>query len=488
MDKILIDKKTAESISLDDLFSKLNVDVRKGLATNEAKDRLQEYGRNEISEKHESLFIKILRKFWGPIPLMIEIAAILSACIEHWDDFIIILFLLLINVAIEFVQEFKAGNAIAALKRHLASKSRVFRDGKWEEVDAADLVPGDIIRVKLGDVLPADIKLIEESYLSVDEAALTGESLPVTKHCGDVAFSGAIIKQGESTAIVYGTGENTFFGRTAKLVSEAKTESHFQKAVVKIGDYLITLNFALVSIVVIVGIFRHQSIWSLVQFALVLTVASIPAAMPAVLSVTMAIGALVLSKKKAILSKLIAIEEMAGMDILCSDKTGTITQNKLTVREFKPIGSFTEDDILLYAALSSKEEDKDPIDTAIFDSFSKNQDLASQKEKFELSNYVPFDPVAKRTEIEVKIKSKSFKASKGAPQVILDLAWNKDKIAAEVTKLIDEAGERGFRTLGVAKTINGKWNFLGLISLQDHPGKIQPQPFKKQNGWGLRLK
>ena len=468
MSKILIDKKMAETTSAKDLIAKLHADSLKGLSENEAKDRLEDYGKNEIAESQENMFLKILMKFWGPIPWMIEIAAILSACISHWDDFIIIGFLLLLNAGIEFIQEFKAGNAIAALKESLASKARVLRDGNWNEIEAKLLVPGDIIRVKLGDVLPADIKLIEGNFVFADEAALTGESLPAEKHVEDIAYSGAIIKQGAMTALVYGTGENTFFGRTAKLVAEAKTESHFQKAVVKIGDYLIALNFLLVAVVIIVGVYRHESIWELLQFTLVLTVASIPAAMPAVLSVTMAIGALALSKKKAIVSKLIAIEELAGMDILCSDKTGTITQNKLTIHEFKPLGEFSGDDVLLGACLASKAEDRDPIDTAFFDKIRENKDLEKKFKSIKIDNYIPFDPVSKRAEADLNGKE-SYKVSKGAPQVILELAYNKNEIKDEITKLVEEAGERGFRTLGVAKTIKGEWHFLGLISLQDPP-------------------
>ena len=488
MSKIIIDKKIAESTSSKELISKLQTNILEGLSENESQQRLNDYGTNEITENHESVFRKILIKFWGPIPWMIEIAAVLSACIAHWDDFIIIGFLLFLNAGIEFIQEYKAGNAIAALKERLASKARVLRDKKWKEVEAKLLVPGDIIRIKLGDVLPADIKLLEGNFILADEAALTGESLPAEKHVEDIAYSGAVIKQGAMTALVYGTGENTFFGRTAKLVAEAKTESHFQKAVVKIGDYLIALNFLLVAIVLITGIYRHESVWELLQFALVLTVASIPAAMPAVLSVTMAIGALVLSRKKAIVSKLVAIEELAGMDILCSDKTGTITKNKLTIHEFKPLGKFNDEDILLGACLASKAEDNDPIDTAFFERLNKNNVLENKFNSINVNNYIPFDPVSKRTEADIKDNKNSYKVSKGAPQVILELAYNKEEIQNEITNLIEEAGKRGFRTLGVAKTINGEWHFLGLISLQDPPRDDSAATIKEAKRLGVKVK
>ena len=470
MATVKIDKKTAQSSDFQDLLSTLDVNPEQGLSSANVSDRLEEYGPNEISENKEKLFWIILKKFWGPIPWMIEIAAILSACIEHWDDFFIISFLLFLNAGIEFIQEFKAGNAIAALKDRLASKARVLRDKKWLELPASELVPGDIIRVKLGDVLPADIKLIDGDYILVDEAALTGESLPVEKHVNDIAYSGAIAKQGVMNAVVYATAENTFFGKTAKLVAEAKTESHFEKAVVKIGDYLIALNFILVFIIVIVGLFRHESIWMVVQFALVLTVAAIPAAMPAVLSVTMAVGALVLSKKKAIVSKLVAIEELAGMDILCSDKTGTITQNKLTIESFTPLNNFTEKDVNLYSALASKEEDRDPIDSAIIEKFGENPENLNDMVKYKLMHFKPFDPVSKRTEAKIGNSGKNFLVSKGAPQVIIDLLKNKDEIGESIIQIVDTAGERGFRTLGVAKTDeNNDWQIVGIISLQDPP-------------------
>ncbi|OGV34250.1 MAG: plasma-membrane proton-efflux P-type ATPase [Lentisphaerae bacterium GWF2_45_14] len=490
MSVILIDTDKAQKEAIDSLLKDLSSDMAAGLTQSEAESRMNEYGLNELEEKKESLLIKFFRNFWGPIPWMIEIAAILSAIIEHWDDFAIIAFLLLLNACIEFFQEYKAGNAIDALKKRLASKTRVLRDGKWAEMEARLLVPGDIIRVRLGDIIPADIKLLKGDYLLVDEAALTGESLPVEKHESDIAYSGSIAKQGEMLALVYGTATNTFFGRTAKLVSDAKTESHFQKAVEKIGDYLIALNFVLVSIIVVAGLFRHQSFWELIQFSLVLTVAAIPSAMPAVLSVTMAAGALMLSKKGAIVSKLVAIEEMAGMDILCSDKTGTITQNVLTVKGFKIIGDFKEEDIILYSSLSSKAENHDPIDDAILEKLNAREDLKKQISGFKENKFKPFDPVSKRTESEICGSDAAiFKVTKGAPQVIIDLCKDKDIIAEQVNKMVDEAGVKGYRTLGVAKTnAAGDWVFVGLICLEDPPREDSAATIKSAQELGVKVK
>ncbi|MGD9581129.1 MAG: plasma-membrane proton-efflux P-type ATPase [Vampirovibrionia bacterium] len=484
-----IETEKAQQMSIEEIMQELSTDVKKGLSEEEAQKRLNEWGYNEIVEKQESMLVKFLKNFWGPIPWMIEAAALLSAFIHHWDDFFIILSLLLINAGIEFVQGYKAGNALAALKEKLASTARVLRDGKWKEVEARELVSGDIVRVRLGDIIPADIKLYEGDYLKIDESALTGESLPVDKHVNDIGYSGSIIKQGEMNCVVIGTAFNTFFGRTAKLVAGAKTQSHFQKAVLNIGNYLIALNFMLVAIVVCTALFRHESIIEVIQFALVLTVASIPAAMPAVLSATMAAGALKLSKKEVIVSKLVAIEEMAGMDILCSDKTGTITKNLLTITELKPFENFSEGEIIYYGALASKEEDHDAIDDSILGKLKEFEDLNNSYKSANQKAFYPFDPVSKRTEADVEIDNQQVKVTKGAPQVILDLASNKDQITDEVMKIIDEAGKRGFRTLGVAKCSNNtNWEFVGLISLSDPPRDDSAETIATAQELGVRVK
>ncbi len=484
-----LSKEQAEKSKPADLCIQLNTNSESGLGKTEAESRLNSFGYNELPEKHVNPIIKFLKNFWGPIPWMIEAAVILSIIDKDWDDVAIIGSLLLINAFIEFFQSYRADNAIAMLKSSLAHKARVKRDGKWEEVDARELVPGDVIRIRLGDVIPADIKLVSGDYAMIDEAALTGESLPVEKHIGDVAYSGAIVKQGEMIAIVYGTAENTFFGRTAKLVAGAKTQSHFQKAVIRIGDYLIILNFILVMIVVIAGLYRQESVWDVVQFALVLTVAAIPAALPAVLSVTMAVGAVKLSKKKAIISTLTAIEEMAGMDVLCSDKTGTITQNKLHISGIHPLPGFTEDEVCFYAAASARSGDHDAIDDAIIGKLKENQGLANRHKALELKKFVPFDPVSKRTEAEILDNGKTYKASKGAPQVITKLAGDDAGVAKRVDEIVEEAGEHGYRTLGVGRTgADGKWEYVGLIGLNDPPREDSAETIKKAAELGVEVK
>ena len=352
---------------------------------------------------------------------MIEIAVILSGVVRHWPDFFIILLLLLSNAVVGFWEEHKAANAIAALKAKLAIKARVKRDGKWITPAARELVPGDVIRLRSGDIVPADARLLDGDPVEVDQSALTGESLPVTRKSGEAVFSGSIVRQGEIDALVYGTGMNTYFGKTAQLVQEAHTVSHFQKAVLKIGNYLIILAGVLVAGIITVAIFRGDPILTTLQFALVLTVAAIPVAMPTVLSVTMAVGARLLAKKQAIVSRLVAIEELAGVDILCADKTGTLTQNKLTLGDPFSVNNIPAEQVILNAALASRAENNDTIDLAVLGGL-KNKDALKG---YQMVHFQPFDAVHKRTEATIKGQDgKEFKVTKGAPQVILALSAN----------------------------------------------------------------
>ena len=438
-----------------------------GLSQVEAQKRLTQYGPNEIEEKKTNPFVKFLAYFWGPIPWMIEAAVILSAVARHWPDFGIILVLLLANAVVGFWEEHQAGNAIAALKAKLAIKARVKRDGKWTTPEARELVPGDVIRVRLGDIVPADARLLEGDPVEVDQSALTGESLPATRKPGEAVFSGSIIRQGEIGALVYATGPNTYFGKTAQLVQEAHTVSHFQRAVLKIGNYLIILAGVLVAVIIAVALFRGDRMLTTLQFALVLTVAAIPVAMPTVLSVTMAVGARLLAKKEAIVSRLAAIEELAGVDVLCADKTGTLTQNKLTLGDPFSVNDIPADQVILNAALASRADNKDTIDRAVLGGLKNDQAL----KEYQVVHFQPFDPVHKRTEATVKDKDgKTFKVTKGAPQVILELSANAGQVKPAVEKAVNEFAAHGFRSLGVARAEGeGQWRFLGVLPLFDPP-------------------
>jgi H+-transporting ATPase len=484
---------TIEQVSIDMAEQKSDQELyetlatsRQGLSSDQAQERLAQFGPNALEEKRVNPFLKFLSYFWGPIPWMIEVAAVLSAIVQHWADLIIISVLLIFNAVVGFWQEFKAANALDALKKQLALQARTLRDSKWQEIPAAELVPGDIIRLRLGDIIPADVKLTEGDFLSVDQAALTGESLPVSKREGDIAYSGSVAKQGEMVALVTSTGTNTYFGRTAKLVQTAGAASHFQKAVLHIGDYLIYLSLGLVAVLVLVQIERGAPILTLIQFALILTVASIPVAMPAVLSVTMAVGALALSKMKAIVTRLESIEEMAGIDILCSDKTGTLTQNKLTLGDPVTFAGKNPEELVLYGALASKEEDQDPIDLAV---------LAGLKDKEALGNYtqvefVPFDPVHKKTESTVKDpQNHTFKVTKGAPQVIMELCHMDEDMNRRAHQTVDDLASKGYRTLGVARSEDsGPWQFLGILPLFDPPREDSAETIADAEKQGIKIK
>jgi len=478
-----MDKDKKESIQ--------NLDNLKGLSKEEVKKRVQKFGYNEIKEKEESSLHRLFRRFWGPIPWMIEVAAILSAVAKRWEDFIVIMIMLLVNAFVDFYQESKALNAIAVLKKKLARKATVLRDGKWQQIDAKEIVPDDIIKVKIGDIVPADCELLGGSdSLQVDQSALTGESLPVGKKSGDLLYANAIIKQGEMIAKVTATALNTYFGKTVGLVEKAEKneKSHFQKMVIRVGNFLIILTVFMIAVIVYAGLKRDEPVVDLLIFALVLTISAIPVAMPAVLTVTMALGARVLAAKNAIVSRLAAIEEMAGMDILCSDKTGTLTQNKMSLSTPYIVKDYNENDLMLYAALASKEENNDPIEKPIFEFIDKNK-LRQTLSSYKLSKFLPFDPVYKRTEglYDGKV---CHVFTKGAPQVILEQCNDKEFDKKEAYGKIEEYASKGFRTLGVAyrKCEEETYHFVGLVPLYDPPRVDSKEAVSEAKAKGVEVK
>ena len=465
-------KDNLQTLPLSEVEKKLSSSPD-GLTQAEAEKRLARYGPNEIAEKKTNEILKFLSYFWGPIPWMIEAAVILSAAAQHWPDFGIILVLLLANAVVGFWEEHQAGNAIAALKATLAIKARVKRDRKWVNPAARELVPGDAIRLRLGDIVPADARLLDGDEISVDQSALTGESLPATRKSGDAVFSGSIVRRGEIGALVYATGGKTYFGKTAELVETAVTVSHFQKAVLKIGNYLIVLALILVAVIIGLGIYRGEPILTLLQFALVLTVAAIPVAMPTVLSVTMAVGARLLAKKQAIVSKLVAIEELAGVDVLCADKTGTLTQNKLTLGEPFCLDATTAGELILAGALASQAANNDTIDLAVLGGLKDAQAL----KPYQVTHFQPFDPVHKRTEATVKgADGKTFKVTKGAPQVILALSANAAAVKSAVDKAVEDFAARGFRALGVARADGD-----GRMAASGRPATVRSAARRRQS-------
>jgi H+-transporting ATPase len=474
------------NLSLEELQTQLRVSLEHGLTGEEAQHRLSSYGYNELADQKISALEQFLSHFWGPIPWMIEVAIILSALVQDWVNLTIILVLLVVNSLIGFWTEFQAGNAIAALKAQLAFNARVKRDGEWIAVLARELVPGDIIHLRIGDVIPADIRLLEGDSIEVDQAALTGESLPVTREMGEVVYSGSVLKRGEIDGLVYATGANTFFGKTASLVGNATIQSHFQETILKIGNFLIATALVLVTLIIFVALYRHDKLLHILKFVLVLTVASIPVAMPAVLSATMAIGSQVLARKQAIVSRLESIEEIAGMDILCSDKTGTLTLNQLTLGDPFSLDHVTADEIILAAALACHNVEEDPIDQAIMAGLKDQQQLTN----YQVTNFLPFDPVIKRTEATISTNDGGeFNVSKGAPQVILALVANSSEIEKAVNKTIDSFAKRGFRSLGVARTnAEGNWQFLGILPLFDPPRSDSQLVIEDLKSLGVKMK
>ncbi len=476
--------------SVEKTLQYLHVEEEKGLSGDEVIQRLGRYGYNEIKEKEEPLWHRIMRRFWGPIPWMIEIAAILSAIVQKWEDFIIITIMLLVNAGLDFFQEHRALNALKALKQHLATEVIVLRDGKYRTVPARELVPGDIIKLKIGDIVPADVQLLQGDYLLVDQSALTGESLPVSKKTNEVAYANTIAKQGEMLAVVVNTGVHTNFHSVVALVAKASLEerSHFQKMVIQIGNFLILITLALVLIIVMVSLFRNENFLEIARFAMVLTVAAIPVALPAVLSVTMAVGAVNLARRKAIVSRLTAIEELAGMDVFCSDKTGTLTRNEMRVASPLMLGSHKEQELFLVAALASRLENRDPIELPIFhyiDEHFPELDWRSWRQ----IEFAPFDPIRKRTEAVIEKNGERFVAVKGAAQVLLEMAELPDREIWNVNQMVDLLASKGYRTLAVGRQEDGRpLELIGLIPLYDPPRQDSAQVIEEMRSYGVTVK
>ena len=474
----------------DETLRELQVDAKRGLSAQQVSERLARFGYNEIREREEPLWHRVFRRFWGPIPWMIEAAAILSGVVQKWEDFGVITVMLLVNAGLDFFQEHRALNALKALKQRLANEVVALRDGTFDTIPARELVPGDIVKLRIGNVVPADVQLLEGEYLSVDQSALTGESLPVNKKPGDAAYANTIVKQGEMLAVVVNTAANTNFHSVVALVAKATLEerSHFQKMVIRIGDYLILITVALVVVIIMVALFRHEPFLEIARFALVLTVAAIPVALPAVLSVTLAVGAVNLARRQAIVSRLTAIEELAGVDVFCSDKTGTLTKNEMHVAEPATLGGHDERELFLIAALASKLENRDPIELPIF-KYIEEQLADLDWKAYTQGSFTPFDPVRKRTEARIEKDGESFVAVKGAAQVLLGMAELPDDRAQEIRKAVDALAAKGYRTLAVGRRRDKEpLELLGLIPLYDPPREDSKQVIADMREHGLHVK
>ncbi|KAG0491912.1 hypothetical protein HPP92_005310 [Vanilla planifolia] len=505
LEEIRSENVDLERIPVEEVFEQLKCS-KEGLTNSEGEQRLKIFGPNKLEEKKESKVLKFLGFMWNPLSWVMESAALMAIVLANgggeppdWQDFLGIVILLVINSTISFIEENNAGNAAAALMAGLAPKTKVLRDGRWIEQDAAILVPGDIISIKLGDIIPADARLLEGDALKIDQSALTGESLPVTKNPGDEVFSGSTCKQGEIEAIVIATGVHTFFGKAAHLVDNTNNVGHFQKVLTAIGNFCIC-SIALGMLVEIVVMYpiQHRKYRDGINNLLVLLIGGIPIAMPTVLSVTMAIGSHRLSQQGAITKRMTAIEEMAGMDVLCSDKTGTLTLNKLSVDrtlvEVFP-RDVDKDMVILYAARASRIENQDAIDASIVGMLADPKEARSDIREV---HFLPFNPVDKRTAITyIDSNDMWHRASKGAPEQIMDLCNLREDAKRRVHDIIDKFADRGLRSLGVAKqdvpeatkeSPGGPWQFLGLLPLFDPPRHDSAETIRRALNLGVNVK
>ncbi|AES92278.1 plasma membrane H+-ATPase [Medicago truncatula] len=494
-----------ERIPVEEVFEQLKC-TKEGLSSEEGANRLQIFGPNKLEEKKDSKILKFLGFMWNPLSWVMEAAALMAIGLANgngkppdWQDFVGIICLLVINSTISFIEENNAGNAAAALMAGLAPKTKVLRDGKWSEQEAAILVPGDIISIKLGDIVPADARLLEGDPLKIDQSALTGESLPVTRNPGDEVYSGSTCKQGELEAVVIATGVHTFFGKAAHLVDSTNQVGHFQKVLTAIGNFCIcSIAVGMLAEIIVMYPIQHRKYRDGIDNLLVLLIGGIPIAMPTVLSVTMAIGSHRLSQQGAITKRMTAIEEMAGMDVLCSDKTGTLTLNKLSVDK-NLIEVFEKgvdkEHVMLLAARASRVENQDAIDAAIVGTLADPKEARAGVREI---HFLPFNPVDKRTALTyIDGNGNWHRASKGAPEQIMDLCKLREDTKRNIHAIIDKFAERGLRSLAVARqevpektkeSPGAPWQFVGLLSLFDPPRHDSAETIRRALHLGVNVK
>nr|CCA26167.1 autoinhibited H+ ATPase putative [Albugo laibachii Nc14] len=492
------------SIPLNAALDKLKTS-RDGLTAAEAQRRLSEYGPNKLPEEKVNKLMLFLSFMWNPLSWAMEVASILSIVLLDYSDFGLILFLLFLNACIGYFEEVQAGDAVSALMGALAPDAKVFRDGNIVNIPADEIVPGDVLRVRLGDVIPADVKFLEGDPVKIDQSSLTGESLAVSKGEGDEGYSGSVVKQGEIEAVVTSTGSDTFLGRAAEKIASTDSSGRLQEVLTTVGNFCMVsiILWCIIELLVQMGGRRGENPCFLITDGclgvaniLVLIVGGIPVAMPTVLSVTLAIGSSALAKENAIVTRLTCIEEMASMEILCSDKTGTLTLNQLSVDldNLVPYNDFTPADILKYAALAARIENNEAIDVVCFNTYPDN---ANMKRDYTLLHYTPFDPTTKRTIAKLRDNrtGEIFRACKGAPQVVLDMDVNAEELRETVEGRINEYASRGYRGLGVALDCSGdvpieqcEWRMVGLLPLFDPPRHDTAETVKRAIALGVSVK
>ena len=460
-----------------------------GLTEAEAAERISQFGANEIPEKKKDPVKQFLKRYWGPMPWLLEFAMVLTVIVRHYTEGILIFVLLTVNAVIGFLQSQNSQKAVELLKKQLQIRVRVLRDGQWVLKDARDIVPGDILNLKLGDLVPADVFVLE-GEVSADASALTGESLPQEIHPKDVMYSSSIIKRGGARCMVVNTAVDTYFGKTVSLVQIARPKSKQQELMFSIVKYMMYLGLAASAVVTCYAIFLHQDVMSILSLILVFLMGAIPVALPAVMTIVQAVGALDLSQKGVLVTRLDSIEDASSIDTFCFDKTGTITRNRLSVTNCRAFGIYQETDVAKLAALASKAEEMDAIDTAILayaDTLKISMDGCSQL------SYLPFDPANKRTQATARIGEKTFRILKGAPQIILQLCGKTDgETVREISRTVGDFSVRGYRTIAVAvcentePQENADCGFVGLLALSDPPRPDSGSMIQQIRGLGIR--
>ncbi len=464
---------------------RLNVDIKTGLPEEEAQKRTSKFGFNEIPEKKESPVIKFLKKFWGLTVWMLELTMLVSFILGKYLDLYIIGALLLFNSILSFLQEEKASSIISSLKKNLQVEARILREGKWKIVPARELVPGDIVRVRAGDFVAADLITITDK-LEADQSALTGESMAVEKKENSVLYSGSVVKEGEANSIVLATGKKTYFGRTAQLVQIARPKLHMEEVISKVVTWLLAIVILLLGLTILAQVIRGSSLLEILPLTLILLVTAVPVALPAMFTLSMALGSIELAKQGVLVTRLTASEDVATMDTICADKTGTITMNKLTITNISPATGFVEEDVILYGALASQEANMDPIDLA-FLNFARDKRLLSQE--YVQKEFCPFDPKTKRTEAVIQRNNSSFRVMKGAVRQIAELCGLKDKEIERLEGSMGKLAGKGYRTLAVAINENTeKSRLIGLVAMIDNPRPDSKKLIQELKHLGISVK
>ena len=455
------------------------------LTTEQANKKIEICGLNCVEEEKRNPVKEFLKRFWGPIPWMLEFAALLEVIAGitrrqnvKFIEAAIIMALLIFNSIMSFVHEGKAQQALELLKQRLAVKARVMRDDKWTILDAKYLVPEDIVHLRMGDFVPADIKLLD-SQIQLDQSALTGESLPIEAEKGSVAYSGSIVKRGEATGMVVATGKESYFGKTAELVKIAKTKSNLSKLIFKIVKYMMYMDFILLAFFLVYALTHGFSPADTIVFILVILIAAIPIALPATYTLSTALGAVELSKRGVLTTKLSAIEESAAMTVLCSDKTGTLTENKVILEDIIPVGGHSKEELLKYSIMASDEKSQDALDDAIF----KVTNPMNLKPEGERISFTPFDPAIKRTEVVYKFDGAEIKIFKGQPGTIWNLTRQDVSGGPEGAYKYEDAerelAQKGERVLATACEKDGKYEFLGFLGFMD-PERVDSRPLVQE--------